>query len=139
VGKQRKAFPFFDSYPGYFQLRTSRFSTGSGRKKVRAGKGESRVGRGSKHTIGNSKNGGRIMRKLKGVLDKSNDREKMIDPGRAIFVQGDMDEALVSALTPKIIALRKNPMKPITVFIDSPGGSVGVYKTLVGLLNLNDA
>ena len=78
------------------------------------------------------------MQKLHGVLDKSNDREKMIDPERAIFVQGDLDEALVSTLTPKIIALRKNPRKPITVFIDSTGGSMGVYKTILGLLKTPD-
>jgi len=42
------------------------------------------------------------MKKFKGVLDKSNDREKMIDPGRAIFAKGDLDEALVSTLTPKM-------------------------------------
>jgi len=78
------------------------------------------------------------MKKLKGVLDNSSDRGKMIDPGRAIFVQGDLDEALVSTLTPKIIALRKNPQKPISVFIDSTGGSMGVYKTILGLLKTPD-
>jgi ATP-dependent protease ClpP protease subunit len=82
--------------------------------------------------------GGDIMKKLKGVLDKANDREKMIDTGRAIFVQGDLEEALVSTLTPKIFALRKNPQKPITLFIDSAGGSVGAYKTLLGLLKTPD-
>lgn len=78
------------------------------------------------------------MKKLKAVLDKSNDKEKMIDHGRAIFLQSDLDEALVSTLTPKIIALRKNPQKPITLFIDSLGGSMGAYKTLLGLLKTPD-
>jgi ATP-dependent protease ClpP protease subunit len=101
-------------------------------------KGKIEIGRGSKLSGRKIKNGRHLMKKFKRALDKSNDKEKMVDPGRAIFVQGDMDEALVSALTPKIIALRKNPKKPITVFIDSPGGSVGVYKTLLGLLKTPD-
>ncbi len=44
------------------------------------------------------------MKKLKGVPDKSNDRGKMIDPSMAIFVQGHLDEAVVSTLTPQIIS-----------------------------------
>ncbi len=78
------------------------------------------------------------MKKLKGILDKSDDREKMIDPGRAIFVQGDLDETLFSTLTPKIISLTKTCRKPITVFIDSAGGSMGAYKALLGLLKTPD-
>ncbi len=71
----------------------------------------------SSKTSENLKKCAEIMKKLKGVLGKSNDREKkMIEPGRAIFVQGDLEEALVLTLTPKIIALRQNPQKP------TPGG-----------------
>ncbi len=78
------------------------------------------------------------MRKLKGLLDKSNDEEKMIDQGRAIFVQGCLDDALVSTLTPQILALRKIPKKPITVFIDSIGGNIEACKVLLGLLKTPD-
>jgi ATP-dependent protease ClpP protease subunit len=78
------------------------------------------------------------MKKLKRVLDKSNDKEKMIDHGRAIFVQGDLDETLVSTLTPQILALRKKALKPMTVFIDSTGGNINACKVLMGLLNTPD-
>lgn len=78
------------------------------------------------------------MNKAKGILDKSNEHLKMIDHERAIFVQGELDDALVSALTPKILALRKNPKKPITVFIDSPGGNVKAFTIIRGLLKTPD-
>jgi ATP-dependent protease ClpP protease subunit len=81
---------------------------------------------------------GKDMRKKRKVLDNSNDRRKMIDTERSVFIQGNLDDTLFSNLTPKIIALRKNSEKPITVFIDSPGGSLGVAGAIRGLLNAPD-
>ena len=41
---------------------------------------------------------------------------------RAIFLQGDIDEDLLKRLTPEILRLREDCTRPITVFINSPGG-----------------
>jgi ATP-dependent protease ClpP protease subunit len=78
------------------------------------------------------------MKKAKRVLDMQDDRLKMIDHGRAIFIQGELDETLVSTLNSRILALRKNSKKPITIFINSPGGKIGPSKVLLGLLKTPD-
>ena len=69
---------------------------------------------------------------------KSSDQVKLIDYDRAIFVQGNLDDSLVSTLTPKILSLRKDSESPITVFIDSPGGSVVSGAIIRGLLKTPD-
>ncbi len=69
---------------------------------------------------------------------KSSDQVKLIDYDRAIFVQGNLDDSLISTLTPKILALRKDSESPITVFIDSPGGSVVSGAIIRGLLKTPD-
>lgn len=43
------------------------------------------------------------MKRVRRAMDYSNDRIRVIDCNRAIFVQGDLDDALFSSLTPKII------------------------------------
>lgn len=63
---------------------------------------------------------------------------KRIDCENAIYVQGILDESLLSNLTPKIISLRKTPDKPITVFIDSPGGILAAEEAIRGLLHSPD-
>jgi ATP-dependent protease ClpP protease subunit len=78
------------------------------------------------------------MGKIKKGVDNSNDRMKMIDYERSVFVQGVLDDTLFSNLTPRITALRKNSEKPITVFIDSPGGSLGAEEAIRGLLHTPD-
>jgi ATP-dependent protease ClpP protease subunit len=78
------------------------------------------------------------MGKIKKGVDNSNDRMKMIDYERSVFVQGVLDDTLFSNLTPRIIALRKKSEKPITVFIDSPGGSLGAEEAIRGLLHTPD-
>ena len=78
------------------------------------------------------------MKKIKRVLGKSNYKEKMIDHRRAIFVQGELDDALVSTLTPQILSLRKNTKRPITVFIDSPGGNINASRMIQALLRTPD-
>ena len=49
------------------------------------------------------------MRNGRRFVDKSNDRAKMIDNERAIFIQGDLNETLVASLTPQILSLTKTP------------------------------
>ena len=78
------------------------------------------------------------MKRVRRAMDYSNDRIRVIDCNRAIFVQGDLDDALFSSLTPKIIALRKSSEMPITVFIDSPGGKLGVEEAIRELLHTPD-
>lgn len=74
----------------------------------------------------------------KRVKNKSNDKIKLINYERVIFVQGNLDDNLVSNLTPKIVSLRKNSRSPITVFIDSPGGSVTSAEIIRELLETPD-
>lgn len=78
------------------------------------------------------------MKKTKNIKVQSDDQLKRIDCERAIFAQGILDDIMFSNLTPKIITLRKNPEKPITVFIDSPGGSLGAEEAIRGLLHTPD-
>ena len=57
------------------------------------------------------------------------------NPSRAIEVFGEINDDLVMRLTPQIRKLRYDePTSPITVYIDSPGGSVNSYERLEGLL-----
>jgi ATP-dependent protease ClpP protease subunit len=44
------------------------------------------------------------------------------DPGRSIFVTGPIDESTIDRITPEIVRLLGSDA-PITVYIDSPGGS----------------
>jgi ATP-dependent protease ClpP protease subunit len=78
------------------------------------------------------------METKKRLKNKSNDQIKLINYQRAIFVQGNLDDNLVANLTPKIVSLRKNSRSPITVFIDSPGGSVTSAEIIRGLLKTPD-
>jgi len=56
------------------------------------------------------------------------------NPARAIYVMGLIDQALLDRLTPKIIELCAESREPITVYIDSPGGSVAVAEGMLRLL-----
>lgn len=56
------------------------------------------------------------------------------NPDRAIYVQGVIDLSLVQNLTPQIISLQHQSREPITVYIDSPGGSVYYMFALLRLL-----
>jgi hypothetical protein len=57
---------------------------------------------------------------------------------RAIYVTGLIDDALVSRLTPQILRLQSVNRSPISVYIDSPGGSVSSMEIILRLLNLTD-
>jgi hypothetical protein len=53
-------------------------------------------------------------------------------------VQGEINQSLVDRLTPQIIALKNLSFEPITVYIDSNGGSVPLMETLLQLLTASD-
>lgn len=61
-----------------------------------------------------------------------------VNPRRALYVTGIIDENLLASLTPDILRLQQESRKPITVFIDSPGGKVGAMETILRLLKLSD-
>jgi ATP-dependent protease ClpP protease subunit len=52
------------------------------------------------------------------------------NPERAIYVLGRINQEMVHALTPKINQLRASSGDPITVYIDSPGGSIPLAETI---------
>lgn len=56
------------------------------------------------------------------------------NPARAVHVLGVIDGDLVARLTPAITALRMGAPQPVTVYIDSPGGSTYYADALVRLL-----
>lgn len=57
-----------------------------------------------------------------------------INWSRAIHVDGVIDDELLIRLTPRILQLRQESSDPITVGINSPGGSVSTLKSLRGLI-----
>jgi ATP-dependent protease ClpP protease subunit len=56
------------------------------------------------------------------------------NPQRAIFVQGSIDQELIDRLTPEILLLHSEDRTPITVYIDSLGGSPALMESLFRLL-----
>ena len=73
-----------------------------------------------------------------GTTSIPKDENKLIDYERSVYVQGDINEDLVRSLTPRILELRKNSAKPITVFIDSHGGDIRAAEIILGLLTTPD-
>lgn len=57
---------------------------------------------------------------------------------RAIHIDTTIDEALLKRLTPTILKLKQESKDPITIGIDSPGGSIQVMESLLGLLKAPD-
>lgn len=53
---------------------------------------------------------------------------------RSILIDGEINEALVHRLTPVILSLRQDSNEPVTVGIDSPGGSLHSLDVLIDLL-----
>lgn len=53
---------------------------------------------------------------------------------RSIQVDAPIDDNLVKKLTPQILDLRQKSNEPITVGIDSPGGSLASLDVIIGLL-----
>lgn len=53
---------------------------------------------------------------------------------RSIIIDSTIDDHLVKSLTPKILELRQSGTEPITIGINSPGGSLASLDLLLGLL-----
>jgi ATP-dependent protease ClpP protease subunit len=60
------------------------------------------------------------------------------NPKRAVFVSGRIDESLLARVVPQIVALQGESREPITVYIDSPGGSLRHQESLCRVLNACD-
>jgi hypothetical protein len=56
------------------------------------------------------------------------------NPGRAIWVEGQFNEALLERLRPRILDLTAQSREPITVFINSGGGAPEVARSILRLL-----
>lgn len=61
-----------------------------------------------------------------------------INPARSIYVSGLIDQSLLDRLTPQIVALSAVSREPITVFIDSQGGSVASAEAILRMLQATD-
>ena len=61
-------------------------------------------------------------------------QELTVNWSRSIQVNAPIDDNLVKRLTPEILELRQKSNEPITVGIDSPGGSLASLDVLLGLL-----
>src|SRR3954470_19336568 len=57
------------------------------------------------------------------------------NPNRAIFLSGEISQSTVDALTHQIISLTNASADPISVYIDSPGGSIFHADSLRRLLS----
>jgi len=57
---------------------------------------------------------------------------------RAIYVHGTIDQQLVYRLAPRILYLQNQSRSPITVYIDSPGGSIAHMESLWKLLTVSN-
>lgn len=58
-------------------------------------------------------------------------------PSRAVMIGGEIGAELLRTVTPRILELRAQPAEPITVLIDSPGGSLIAMNQLMTLLGLH--
>ncbi len=62
------------------------------------------------------------------------DPEFTPNPDRAVWVEGQLNEALLDRLRPGILELTAQNRDPITVFINSSGGSLEVSEGILSLL-----
>jgi ATP-dependent protease ClpP protease subunit len=61
------------------------------------------------------------------------------NPSRAIYVDGVLDDAMLSRLTPQILKLQSLNRNPISLYIlNSPGGNVAIMQDLIRLVKLSD-
>lgn len=60
------------------------------------------------------------------------------DPKRGIFVTEELTDEFLGRLSVQILGLRAKSTKPITVFINSPGGDLRVLEVILGLLESKD-
>jgi hypothetical protein len=66
------------------------------------------------------------------------DKDYRENPARAIYLVGKITQQTVHDLTPKILDLRNASTDPITVYIDSPGGSIAYAETIRSLIKAPD-
>jgi ATP-dependent protease ClpP protease subunit len=62
----------------------------------------------------------------------------MLNADRGIYVSDAIDDGLVARVTPQIMSMRRASGEPISVFIDSCGGSTFGAEVLAGLLKTPD-
>lgn len=67
-------------------------------------------------------------------MSKNSVTDLTVNWNRAIFIDEPFNDQLVRRLTPSILKLRQESSDPITVAIDSAGGSLSSLDTLLGLL-----
>ncbi|UGQ45438.1 ATP-dependent Clp protease proteolytic subunit [Massilia endophytica] len=67
-------------------------------------------------------------------VHQSDVEDRTANWNRCIYVDQTIDEELVRILTPQILRLRSESSQPITIAINSAGGSISAMETLVGLL-----
>lgn len=61
------------------------------------------------------------------------------NPQRAVYIDGVIDEQLLSRLTPQILRLQNQNRAPITMYIvNSPGGSTAVMQNILRMLKMPD-
>jgi ATP-dependent protease ClpP protease subunit len=60
--------------------------------------------------------------------------EVTINWDRCVHIDARIDDALIKKLLPEILALRQESNNPITVAINSPGGSVAAAETILALI-----
>jgi len=57
------------------------------------------------------------------------------NPGRAVYVQGSIDQSLIDRLTPSILNFHYQSRDPVSVYIDSPGGNTLSAELLLRMLS----
>jgi ATP-dependent protease ClpP protease subunit len=74
-----------------------------------------------------------------GEKEKSKKKVGMtLDWDRAIHINTTIDDALLKELTPVVLKMKQESSEPITVGIDSTGGSIPAVESLIGLLEAPD-
>jgi len=61
-----------------------------------------------------------------------------LNPRRAVYVTGVLDDEMLARLTPRILTLQHESRDPICVYINSPGGLPRSAESLLNLLRLSD-
>jgi len=60
-------------------------------------------------------------------------------PSRAVYIDGVLDDQLLSRVTPQILKLQSQSRNPITLYIlNSPGGNVGIMQDILRLAQMPD-
>ena len=76
------------------------------------------------------------------VVEKSHDGERAFDiysrllKDRIIFVQGEVEDQMASLIVAQLLFLEsENPKKDITLYVNSPGGSVSAGLSIIDTMN----